>query len=69
MAAEGIPLDLDPLLKAAEALLKSLTYDESGIDGRGGNGGLISRETIQKGDFLRIELSRVNRLLGRKEMS
>lgn len=62
----GDSLDLDPLLKAAEALLKALNFDDSGIDGRGGNGGLISRETVQKGDFLRIELSRVNRALGRK---
>lgn len=54
-------INIDPLLKAAKALLASVSFDDSGINGRGGNGGLLSRETIRKGDELRIELDRVEK--------
>lgn len=67
MSSSPAAPDFEPLLTAAEALLKSLTFDDSGIAGRGGNGGLISRETTRKGDSLRLELNRINILLGRKE--
>lgn len=46
----------DAATKAAFALLASLGNDDAGINGRGGNGGLISRETIRKADDLRIAL-------------
>lgn len=44
------------LYDAVEDLLAALTYDDSGLHGRGGNGGLISRETIAKSDRLRLLL-------------
>lgn len=44
------------LITRAEALIASLTYDDSGSAGRGGNGGLISRETIRKADELRLAI-------------
>lgn len=42
---------------AAKALLDAVTFDDSGAGGRGGNGGLISRDTIRKADELRLILS------------
>lgn len=50
------------LAMAAKALLDAVTFDDCGmmIAGKfqGGNGGLISRETIQKADALRRVLNR-----------
>lgn len=46
------------LVEKAHALVQGVTFDDSGIQGRGGNGGLISRETIRKADELRMVLSR-----------
>ncbi len=65
---QPIEMDIDPLLKAAHALLASLTFDDSGINGRGGNGGLLSRETVRKSDELRIILSRVEQALAAAPM-
>lgn len=51
------PSDFIDLARAAKDLLDSVTFDDCGamIAGKyqGGNGGLISRETIQKADILR----------------
>lgn len=52
--AEAAPGRLAALLAAVDGLLQALTYDDSGFMGQGGNGGLISRETIRKADELRI---------------
>ncbi|MCB1499732.1 MAG: hypothetical protein KDK07_08055 [Bauldia sp.] len=41
------------LITKADELLAALTFDDSGKNGLGGNGGLISRETIRKADALR----------------
>jgi len=41
------------LLAAASALVDSITFDESGFMGQGGNGGLISRKTIDLNNTLR----------------
>lgn len=47
----------DRLLKAARDLVEAVSFDDSGaiVGGQyqGGNGGLISRETIRKADALR----------------
>lgn len=47
-------------LKAAKALLDAITFDDCGslVGGKfvGGNGGLISRETIKQADELRRAL-------------
>jgi hypothetical protein len=51
-----------PLVSAARALLDAITFDDSGQGGRGGNGGLISHETIRKGDALRLLLDEAERL-------
>lgn len=45
------------LCAAITRLLASLSYDDSGSMGRGGNGGLISRETIRAADELRLAMS------------
>ncbi|MCQ0987521.1 hypothetical protein [Jiella marina] len=50
--------ELAALLATARALSEAVTYDDSGKAGRGGNGGLLSRETIRKNDELKIALSR-----------
>lgn len=49
-------IDHSRLLRAAEAAVAAVTFDDSGTNGRGGNGGLLSRETIRKVDELRIEI-------------
>lgn len=52
----------DPdLIRHAEALVASITYDDSGVNGQGGNGGLISRETIRKTDALRMAITAARR--------
>jgi len=43
---------VDDLYKAAKALMDSVHYDTSGINGQGGNGGLISIKTIRRADEL-----------------
>jgi len=49
------------LIRHAEALVASITYDDSGTNGQGGNGGLISRETIRKTDALRMAITKAKR--------
>ncbi|SHF00771.1 hypothetical protein SAMN02745157_1425 [Kaistia soli DSM 19436] len=49
------------IAKAARALLDAVTFDDSGSNGRGGNGGLISRETMRKADELRLVLDAADR--------
>lgn len=48
---------MSTLACAARALLEAITHDDSGAAGRGGNGGLISRETMSKADELRLALA------------
>ena len=50
--------ELAAILSAARALSEAVTFDESGHAARGGNGGLLSRETIRKNDELKLALSR-----------
>lgn len=51
-----------PLVDKAKALVDSVSHDNNGsiVAGRymGGNGGLVSRETIAAADALRAELER-----------
>lgn len=51
--------DQAELMDKVQALLDALTFDDSGFQGKGGNGGLISRETIRKADEVRIAMSRL----------
>jgi len=54
----AVAVTIKALLAAAEKLVDSITFDDSGINGRGGNGGLISRETTSAADKLRFEILR-----------
>jgi hypothetical protein len=53
--------DLASILKAGKVLVDAVSFDDCGalIGGRfmGGNGGLISRQTIEKADALRRIIS------------
>lgn len=53
------------LATALDDLIKAITFDDSGENGKGGNGGLISRETIRKADEARIVLAAYRRRQGR----
>lgn len=52
---------IDALIRAAEALVEAVTFDDSGTHGQGGNGGLLSRETIRKADALRLAICAARR--------
>jgi hypothetical protein len=58
-----IPEDLhDPLIERIDAVIARVTFDDSGAMGQGGNGGLLSRETIRAVDELRLITSEIKRL-------
>lgn len=48
----------EDILASAERVMESVTFDVSGINGRGGNGGLTSTDTIRACDELRLVISR-----------
>jgi len=50
------------LERAAKALMDSVNFDMIGVDGRGGNGGLISLKTMRCSDELRQVLLHLERL-------
>ncbi|WP_375597605.1 hypothetical protein [Devosia sp. Naph2] len=50
------------LLERAKAVVDRVTFDDSGMMGQGGNGGLLSRETICAVDELRLTLNDIQRL-------
>lgn len=52
---------IDALIRAAEDLVEAVTFDDSGTHGQGGNGGLLSRETIRKADALRLAICAARR--------
>lgn len=47
------------LLAAARELMDAVNYDMSGINGQGGNGGLISTTTVRRSDELRQVILRL----------
>jgi hypothetical protein len=47
------------IITKAQKLIEAITFDDCGENGRGGNGGLISRETVRASDELRLELNRI----------
>jgi hypothetical protein len=57
----------DPLAKKAQALLDAVSFDDHGslvgAEFRGGNGGLISHDTLKAADILRAELLARDRLV------
>lgn len=52
----------DKLIVQAADLVEAVTFDDSGTMGKGGNGGLLSRETIRKADLLRLTLNDIKKL-------
>src|SRR5690554_4659634 len=48
------------VITAARTLLERVTFDTTGDAGRGGNGGLISCDTLRAADGLRVAISRQN---------
>ena len=55
-----LPLaEIEAFVAETRDLVEKVTFDESGIAGRGGNGGLLSRETIRAADELRQRLASV----------
>jgi len=59
--ADHAPGMVDALLAKAQALVDAVGFDDNGaiVAGQyvGGNGGLLSRETLKAADALRIELA------------
>lgn len=53
------PATKTELITAARDLIDAVTFDDSGVFGRGGNGGLLSRETIRKADTLRLIIASI----------
>jgi hypothetical protein len=49
---------MSDIIAAARVLLERITFDTCGEHGRGGNGGLVSTETVKAADQLRLALSR-----------
>lgn len=49
-------------IRLATDLVEAVTFDDSGTMGKGGNGGLLSRETIRKADILRLTLNDIKKL-------
>ena len=52
------------VVSQAADLVQAVTFDDSGNMGKGGNGGLLSRETIRKADTLRLTLNDIKKLKG-----
>lgn len=51
----------DDVLKAAKKLIESVEFDVNGVNGKGGNGGLTSNDTLHAAGTLRLILSRHER--------
>lgn len=49
---------IEPLLAAARKLIDAVSFDVNGINGKGGNGGLTSTETVRASDELRLAINR-----------
>lgn len=52
-----MPDALAAIIAAARRLIDAVTFDDSGTAGRGGNGGLVSRDTIHRADELRLAIA------------
>lgn len=55
--------EIEAIVTETRDLIDKVTFDESGMAGRGGNGGLLSRETIRAADELRQHLESVATLV------
>jgi hypothetical protein len=53
--APSEPDVVDELIKLGRKLSDAVEYDVNGMNGKGGNGGLVSNETIKaNGNFVRL---------------
>jgi hypothetical protein len=56
--------DLKNLQKVAQKLVDQVEYDVCGKNGKGGNGGLVSTETIRAADECRLVLNTIAAVKG-----
>lgn len=52
---------LETLIEQSAELVEAVTFDESGVNGRGGNGGLLDRQTMHKAARLGRTLEAIKR--------
>jgi hypothetical protein len=52
---------ISEFIAAAKKLIDAVSYDVNGVNGRGGNGGLVSTETIRASDELRLVVHKVEK--------
>ncbi|UJW87927.1 hypothetical protein [Devosia sp. SL43] len=52
------------LAERSADLANAVTFDDSGTLGKGGNGGLLSRETIHKAGLVQLTLNDIKKLKG-----
>jgi hypothetical protein len=55
------PDEVADVIAAARKLINAVGFDVNGINGRGGNGGLTSTETVRASDELRLAIYRLER--------
>jgi hypothetical protein len=60
---------MSDILDAAKKLVDTVEFDCNGVNGKGGNGGLLSDATIKAAGALRIALSRVSSQRAHQETS
>jgi hypothetical protein len=49
------------IIAAAKALIRCVEFDVNGENGKGGNGGLTSNETIRAAGNLRVQIDRAEK--------
>lgn len=54
----------DDLIKRAKKLIASVEFDVNGFQGKGGNGGLTSNDTIRAAGDLRVAISKIEKEQG-----
>lgn len=52
---------MNDLIRGAKALIDSVEFDVNGKNGKGGNGGLTSNDTLRMAGQLRVIISRIER--------
>lgn len=52
---------IEDLIKRAKKLISSVEFDVNGFQGKGGNGGLTSNDTIRAAGELRVAISKIEK--------
>lgn len=52
---------IEDLIKRAKMLISSVEFDVNGFQGKGGNGGLTSNDTIRAAGELRVAISKIEK--------